>query len=88
MRSQAIAEVGGSALIAILTGSCAFGGLILGVYALLALPPAMKLLGLIVLLFGVENLPISILWTRQTIKEGAIWADSLPAGTRRASMPH
>jgi hypothetical protein len=77
MRGEAIVEIAGSLIIAALTGLCAFGGLAFAAYAFVALHPSMKLPGLILLFFGIVNLPIFLLWCRETAREMTKWSHSL-----------
>jgi hypothetical protein len=88
MRGEAIAEIGGSLIIATLTGLYAFGGLALAAYAFLALHPVMKVLGLILLLFGIVNLPIFVVWSRETAHDVTSWSDSLVPDARKTHTPH
>ena len=76
----------GSLIIATLTGLYAFGGLALAAYAFLALHPVMKGLGLILLLFGIVNLPIFVMWSRETAHDVTSWSGLLCARTRK--NPH
>ena len=87
MRQQVIAEIGGSLVIAMLTGLCAFAGLSMAAYGLFAMHPALKTLGLIGLLFGIENMPLFVMWSRQTLHEITNRADALIPTGRRAPLP-
>lgn len=88
MRGEAIAEIAGSLIIATLTGLYAFGGLVLAAYTFLALHPVMKLLGLILLLFGIVNLPIFVMWCRETASEMTTWSHSLLPDARKTPARH
>lgn len=82
MRGAALAEIGGSLIIATLTGLYTFGGLASAGYAFLAFDPSLKALGTILLLFGIVNLPIFVMWSRQMADEIAMWAGSLRPNAR------
>jgi hypothetical protein len=72
MRGHAItAEIAGSLMIVLLTGLFTFGGLVFGAYAALDVHPPIQILGLILLLVGVENLPIFLMWCREAAGEMA-----------------
>ena len=73
MRAEMIAEIGGSVIITAMTGIYAFGGLALAGYSLTMLPIA---LGMIPLVFGIVNLPLFIIWTRETVHEITASVDS------------
>jgi hypothetical protein len=88
MRGEAIVEIAGSLIIVMLTGLYAFGGLALAAYAFLALHPVMKVLGLILLLFGIVNLPIFVMWSRETAHELTGCSDSLLPDARKTHTPH
>jgi hypothetical protein len=77
MRGEAIVEIAGSLIIATLTGLYAFGGLAFAAYAFVALHPVMKSLGLILLFFGIVNLPIFLMWCRETAREITTWSHSI-----------
>ena len=87
MRGDGIAEIGGSLLIAAITGLYTFGGFALAGYAFLAFHPSLKASGIILLLFGIVNLPIFVMWSRQTANEIALWADSVPPNARDLQAP-
>lgn len=88
MRGQAIVEFAGSLMIASLTGLFAFGGLAFGAYyAALDTHPPIQVLGLILLLVGVENLPIFLMWCRQAASEMASQPDLLMPGSGPTSAP-
>lgn len=76
MRAEMIAELGGSVIITAITGVYTFGGLALAGYSFLALHSSPNALGVIPLLFGVVNLPLFIIWSRETIHEIATRNDS------------
>ena len=67
MRGESIAEVGCSLMLAVITGLYGFGGLAFADYAFLAIRPSLN--AAILLLFGLVNLPLCILWTQQTATE-------------------
>jgi hypothetical protein len=66
MRAEMIAELGGSVIITAMTGLYTIGGLALACYFFLVLSSA---LGTIPLLFGFVNLPLFIIWSRETVHE-------------------
>ena len=66
MRRETVAEVGGSLMIAAITGLYTVAGLALAAYAFLAFNPSLKTSGLILLLFGIVNLPIFVMWSVET----------------------
>ena len=88
MHREAIAEVGGSLIIAATTGLYAFGGLALSGYASLAFHPSLKASGMILLLFDIVNLPLFVMWSRQAANEIATWAEALPPTARNLHSPH
>jgi hypothetical protein len=57
-----------------ITGLCGFGGLAFADYALLAFRPSLNAAGAILLLFGLVNLPLCVLWSQQTATEFALLA--------------
>jgi hypothetical protein len=69
MRAEMIAELGGSVIITVITGLYTAGGLALAGYFFLAFHPSLNALGTISLLFGVVNLPLFIIWSRETVHE-------------------
>jgi hypothetical protein len=69
MRADMIAELGGSLIITAITGLYTFGGLALAGYSFLALHSSPNALAMIALLFGVVNLPLFIIWSRETVHE-------------------
>ena len=73
MRAEMIAEIGGSVIITAMTGLYTFGGLALAGYSLTVLPNA---LGIIPLVFGIVNLPLFIIWSRETVHEITAQVDS------------
>ena len=73
MRAEMIAEIGGSVIITAMTGLYTFGGLALAGYSLNVLPIA---LGMIPLVFGIVNLPLFIIWSRETVHEITARCDS------------
>ena len=75
MRAEMIAELGGSVIITAITGLYS-GGLALAGYSLLALHSSPNALGMISLLFGIVNLPVFIIWIRETVREISLSADS------------
>ena len=87
MRGEAIAEIGASLIIVAITGLYTFVGFVLAGYVFLALQPSLKASGMILLLFGIVNLPIFIMWSRQTANEIAMWADALPRNARNLQAP-
>jgi uncharacterized membrane protein YtjA (UPF0391 family) len=82
MRGESILDVGSSLLIAIITGLYGFGGLALADYAFLAARPDVNAAGAILFLFGVVNLLLFVLWSRETANERAI----LAAGRSRRAL--
>ena len=76
MLGKCIVEVGGSLLMAVITGVCAFGGLAFADYALLALQPNLNAAAAILFLFGLVNLPLFVLWSHQTANEIALLAET------------
>jgi hypothetical protein len=85
MRAEAIAELGGSLIIAAITGMYTFGGLAMATYAFLAFDSSTKAIGLIPLLFGVVNFPIFVNWSRQTAVETVILAGSFRSNPREST---
>jgi hypothetical protein len=75
-RAEMIAELGGSVIITAITGIYTFGGLALAGYIFLTLHSSPNALGMIPLLFSVVNLPLFIIWGRETIHEISTRADS------------
>ncbi len=69
MRRAAIAEVGGSVVITLITGLYTLGGFGLALYALVGFDPSPRALGVIPLLFGAVNLPLFIGWSREAVRE-------------------
>jgi ABC-type glycerol-3-phosphate transport system permease component len=88
MRGEAIAEVVSSLIIATLTGLYTLGIFLLAGYAFFAFHPGMKALALILALLGVMNLPLFVMWCRQTANEFAMWADSVPANAQKPPVAH
>jgi hypothetical protein len=88
MRREAIAEVGGSLMIATITGLFTIGGIASGFFACLALPATPNLLGMILLLIGILNLPAFLIWSRQTAIEISTWSHPLPSTARHLRAPH
>jgi hypothetical protein len=82
MHREAIAEIGGSLIIAAITGLNTVGEFALAGYAFLAFHPSLKASGIILLLFGIVNLPIFVMWSRQAANEIATWSDSPPTNMR------
>jgi len=71
-----IAELGGSVIITVITGLYTVGGLALAGYSFLELPSRPNVLGMIPLLFGAVNLPLFIIWSRETVREITMGAES------------
>ena len=63
-------------IITAITGLYTFGGLALAGYSFLAFRSSPNALGTIPLLFGVVNLPLFIIWTRETVHEITTRVDS------------
>jgi hypothetical protein len=82
MRQEAIAEVGGSLIIATITGLFTIGGIASGFFACLALPASLNALGIILLLIGILNLPTFMIWSRQTANEISMWSHPLTPDAR------
>jgi hypothetical protein len=80
MRAGMIAELAGSVIITAITGLYTFGGLALAGYSFLSLHSSPNGLGMIPLLFGVVNLPLFIIWSRETVHEITTRADSTSIG--------
>ena len=74
MRGNSVLEVGSSLVLAVITGLYGFGGLALGDYAFLASRPSLPMTWLILLVFGLVNLPLFILCSRETANELALLA--------------
>ena len=75
MRVEMIAELGGSVIITAITGLYTVGGLVLAGYSFLALRSSPNAWGIIPLLFGVVNLPLFIIWSRETVHEMTMRSD-------------
>jgi hypothetical protein len=69
MRGNSVLEAGSSLVLAVITGLYGFGGLALGDYAFLASRPSLPVTCLILLVFGLVNLPLFILCSRDTANE-------------------
>lgn len=82
MRREIVAEIGGSLIIAAITGLYTVGGLALAAYVLLACYPGLKTSGLMLLLFGVVNLPVFVMWSVETAREISLWTGHLPQNLR------
>ena len=82
MRENSVLEAGSSLILAVITGLYGFGGLALGDYAFLASRPSLTVTWLILLVFGLVNLPLFILCSRETANELA-----LLAATRARRVP-
>ncbi len=67
MRRDAIAEAGGSLLIAVLTGIYTVVGF--SGYYILGFHPSTKTFGIILLLVGIASLPICVMWSFQLARE-------------------
>ncbi len=76
MRAEMIAELGGSVIITTITGLYTAGGLALAGYFFFRFDPGPNALGMISLLFGVVNLPLFIIWSRETVHEMATRAET------------
>jgi hypothetical protein len=86
MRRNAIVEVGGSLLIAVLTGIYTILGF--AGYYILGFLPSTKTFGIILLLVGVVSLPICVIWCVQLAREIMMLAPSgTPPGRERSSLP-
>jgi hypothetical protein len=83
MRRNAIAEVGGSLLIAVLTGIYTILGFV--GYYILGFLPSTKTFGIILLIVGIVSLPICIIWCVQLAREIMMLGPSEPPTGRETS---
>jgi hypothetical protein len=88
MRGEAISEIVGSLIIVLLIGVCALGGLATGVLSFFVSHPAVRILGVILLLFGIENLCLLVVWGRQTASEIGGWSGTLYQDATRTAAGH